>query len=91
MFLEPSYIEAADLQLFTDSSGSHGFGAFFAGEWLRGDWTQSQKQRLIQWQEIYAIVVASAAWCQSLTGKTALFKIVTMWQLGNASQQSIHR
>lgn len=48
MFLEPSYIEAADLQLFTDASSTHRFGAFFAGEWLRGDWTQSQKQCFIQ-------------------------------------------
>ena len=36
MFLEPQWSDADSLNLFTDASGAHGFGAFFEGSWLKG-------------------------------------------------------
>ena len=35
--------ETNDIQLFTDASGAKGFGAYFAGDLLRGDWAPSQQ------------------------------------------------
>ena len=71
MFLDVDITSAEDLQLFTDASGAKGFGAYFAGDWLRGDWTPSQQlsHRSIQWQELFAIVAAAAAWSSRLRGR----------------------
>ena len=44
-FQEPFFTPAADLQLFTDASGTIGFGAYFNGNWLNGRWTPGQVKR----------------------------------------------
>ena len=49
-----------DLQLYTDSSGTIGFGAYCQGSWFNGRW--SQEQHRIQWKEQYPIVQATCAW-----------------------------
>ena len=36
MFLDPGWISAETLNLFTDASGTHGFGGYFSGPWFRG-------------------------------------------------------
>ncbi|KAL5481226.1 hypothetical protein EMCRGX_G021350 [Ephydatia muelleri] len=36
MFLDPEWTAADSLQLYTDASGSLGFGAYFNGAWFRG-------------------------------------------------------
>ena len=41
MFLDPEWTAANSLQLYTDASGSLGFGAYFNGAWFRGDWQHS--------------------------------------------------
>ena len=38
MFLDPSWTDADTLNLFTDASGTLGFGAYFDGSWFRGSW-----------------------------------------------------
>ena len=53
---------AADsLQLFTDASGSLGFGTNYNGAWFRSDWQPQQRLPLhsIQWQELMA---AASTW-----------------------------
>ena len=61
-FLLPGWVPSPDLQLFTDSSGTIGFGAYCQGEWFNGRWTQAQLEQSIQWKELYPIVLAAAAW-----------------------------
>lgn len=61
-FLLPGWVPAPDLHLFTDSSGTIGFGAYCQGEWFNGRWTQAQLQRSIQWKELYPIVLSAAVW-----------------------------
>ena len=75
MFLDTTWVSAPDLQFYTDASGSKGYGAYFAGAWLRGDWQPHQRlpQRSIQWQEMFAILVAATAWAQQLRGKRICF------------------
>ena len=50
MFLDPGGISADTLNLFTDASGTHEFGAYFNGSWFRGSWLPHQElsQRSIQ-------------------------------------------
>ena len=61
MFLDPEWTAADSLQLFTDASGSLGFGTYYNGAWFRGDWQPQQRLPLhsIQWQELMA---AASTW-----------------------------
>ena len=61
-FLLPHWTPAPHLELFTDSSGTIGFGAYCQGEWFNGRWTPSQMVHSIQWKELYPIVLAAAVW-----------------------------
>ena len=62
---------AADsLQLFTDASGSLGFGTNYNGAWFRRDWQPQQRLPLhsIQWQELFAIMAAASTWGHRWSG-----------------------
>ena len=37
-FVDQQPTDAADLELYTDASGTHGCGAYFQGEWFHHDW-----------------------------------------------------
>ena len=50
------------MQLQTDASGTHCYGAFYNGRWLRGEWTAQNKNENIEFKEMYAIVIACATW-----------------------------
>ena len=75
MFLDPSWTDADTLNLFTDASGTRGFGAYFDGSWFRGSWLAHQElsQRSIQWQELFAIVAAAHTWGHRLAGRRIRF------------------
>ena len=65
------------MHLFTDASGSLGFGGIHGTQWFQGKWLPHQsltsKGISIAWQELYAIVVACAIWGPSWTRKRILF------------------
>ncbi|KAL5496391.1 hypothetical protein EMCRGX_G012664 [Ephydatia muelleri] len=71
MFIAPEWKDADSFQLYTDASGSFGFGAYLDGAWFRGDWQPHQQllKRSIQWQELFAIVAAALTWGHFLTGQ----------------------
>lgn len=54
------------LSLFTDATGSLGFGGFFQNSWFQGTWAPSQQlgqpDISILWQELFAINVACHLW-----------------------------
>ena len=96
MFLDTAWVSATDIQLYTDASGSKGFGAYFAGDWLRGDWqpTQCLPHRSIQWQELFAIFAAATTWAPRLCGKRLRFfcdneAIVNAWQRKSAKHPQL--
>ena len=61
MFIAPEWKDAEAIHLFTDASGTLGFGAFFNGACIRGDWQPHQQLpgRSIQWQELFAMIAAA--------------------------------
>ena len=61
-FLLPQWTPSPDLELFTDSSGTVGYGAYCQGQWFNGRWTTEQLQHSIQWKELYPIVLAVVTW-----------------------------
>ncbi len=61
MFLDPDWTPAEDMELFTDASGTLGYGAYYNGSWLRAAWAPHQlpPHVSIQWQELFAILAAA--------------------------------
>ena len=60
IFLDPNWKDTEAITLFTDASGTLGYGNF-NGAWFRGDWLPHQKppMRSIKWQGLLAIVCSS--------------------------------
>ena len=61
-FLHPRWIPSPDLQLFTDASGTIGWGAFNHGKWTQGTWSPEQQDYSIEWKELFALVAACCTW-----------------------------
>ena len=61
-FMFPNWIPSTALNLFTDSSGTLGYGAYFDKKWFQGRWSKEQERNSIQWKKLYPIVVAAATW-----------------------------
>ncbi len=93
-FLQPSWTPAADLELYTDASGSWGLGAYFQGAWLSLPWADHQHRRSIQWKELFAIVLAAGTWAPLLTGRKVRFHcdnlaVVHAWQNKSAKDRPL--
>ena len=98
MFLDPEWTAADSLQLYTDASGSLGFGAYFNSTWFRGDWQPHQRLplRSIQWQELFAIVAAASTWGHLWSGLRIHFHcdnlpIVQAWARQSAKHPDLMR
>ena len=82
--LDPKSTVAADFNLFTDASGSLGFGIYFDGKWISCAWPDHLKGFSIQWKELFPIYIACFIWANSLAGKRILFhrdnaSVVDIW------------
>ena len=76
------------MHLFTDASGSDGWGAYWSGHWLQAHWTPTQKSMDITWKELYAIVIAVHMWGPSWQWQKILFHcdnqaVVDIWKEGS--------
>ena len=86
-FLNPTWTPAPELQLFTDASGTLGFGGYWNGAWFSQAWPPHLLSKPIEWKELYAIVVACETWGSHWSGKRILFHcdnqaIVHVWDSG---------
>ena len=72
-FLQPQWSLAPDLTLYTDSSGTIGFGAYFQGSWFQGHWDEEDAPKSIQYKELYPIVLAAHTWGAQWRRKKVLF------------------
>ena len=94
LMLQSHWDTSSDLQLYTDASGTLGFGAYFQGAWLIGSWSDTQLSRSIQWKELFAIVAATAAWGSKWKRKRILIHcdnqaIVHIWQSKKPKHKAI--
>ena len=91
-FLDPNWTLAPVLQLFTDASGTLGFGGYWL-RWLLG-WCLVQPglpphllSMPIEWKELYTIVIACEAWGHHWSGKA----ILEVWESGLSSRPDLLR
>lgn len=92
--LQNDWIIATDLHLFSDASGTLGFGAYLQGAWIMGTWSETQLAKSIQWKELFAIVAAAATWGHQWQRKKILIycdnlAIVQVWQAKNPQNQTL--
>ena len=86
MFLDPAWTTADQMELYTDASGTLGYGAYFQGHWFRAAWEPLQRPPFvsIQWQELFAVVTAARTWGHCWMGRRIVFHcdnmaIVNAW------------
>jgi len=72
-FLDDNFVTADTLQLYTDASGSLGYGAVFQKSWFSGVWDVSWSDVNITVKELYPIVVAFEIWGDKLENKSVCF------------------
>ena len=83
-FLPISWMDSDSLELYTDASGTLGYGGILGNRWFQGQWETRHQLNApgisIAWQELFALVVACHLWeVSSLI--SALFSILTTNQL----------
>ena len=45
-----NWMRSPDMELFTDASGSLGYGIFYTGHWIANPWPTVLRNRSIQWK-----------------------------------------
>ncbi|MEW8548004.1 MAG: hypothetical protein AB2693_31250, partial [Candidatus Thiodiazotropha sp.] len=78
-FYDVNVTLAADMQLYTDSSGT-AFAGFYEGKWFAERWPATMpklgsKDMSIAYLELVPIVVAALLWSHSWVGKRILFHV----------------
>ena len=61
-FLDDNFLTGDHLHLYTDASGSIGFGALYGGAWFYGQWPVSWRSYNISVLELYPITAAVIVW-----------------------------
>ena len=60
----------SDFEVFSDASGSVGFGAFCGREWFNGTWLAYQNDPSIPYKELFPVVIAADLfthrWCKNM-------------------------
>ena len=72
-FLDETWRDSNKLNLFTDASGSIGFGAIFGTEWCYGCWPSEWQYRNISILEFYPIVLSLCLWGHHMCNQSILF------------------
>ena len=77
VFHDRFWTTSSDVELFSDSAASCGFGLYFAGKWayaaLPEDWRESGLTNNISVLEFFPILVALYIWGEHLRNKKVLF------------------
>ena len=75
------------MTLFTDASGTLGWGAYWSGNWIQAHWSPDQMDKNITWKEVFAIVSAVNTWGHQWPCKEVLVHcdnqaVVEIWKKG---------
>ena len=91
---DPFWSRSPDLALFTDASGTLGYGIYYSGHWIAETWPPALQGRSIQWKELYPIALACLLWGHTWPGKKILFHcdnqaVVDIWASGTSRDPNI--
>ena len=70
-------VDSDSLELYTDASGTLGYGGIPGKKWFQGQWETHHQLTApgisIAWQELFALVVACQLWGAELANKRIVF------------------
>lgn len=72
-FLDFIWFSSDLLHLYTDSSGSLGYGAIFGHKWFYGEWPSKWKSKNIIILEMFPIVLSVGIWADKLANRCVMF------------------
>ena len=75
LLLQEKWVTSPSLNLYTDASGSIGFGAIFQNHWLMGKWPKQLVDLPITFKEIFPIVLAFEIWGAQFRNKCVTLHI----------------
>ena len=92
--LQTEWTASPVMQLYTDASGSHGWGAYWSGRWIQAQWPEEHIYKDITWKELYAITAAVNTWGYLWKRKKVLFhcdnqSVCAIWQKGSTKQPEV--
>ena len=73
-WLFPGLTPCPDVEVFSDASGSVGFGAFCGREWFNGRWLACQNDLSIAYKELFPVVIAADLFGHRWCKKHVLFR-----------------
>ena len=73
LFLDLQWLSSPHLHLYTDASGSLGYGAVFHQNWFYGPWPPSRTSKNIIVLEMFLIVLSTKIWGTQLVNKCITF------------------
>ena len=73
-FLDEDFLNGNYLGLYTDASGSIGYGAVYGAQWFYGTWPLSWQSRNIAVLELFPIVAAVEVWGSAWANKSVCFR-----------------
>ena len=77
LILDTHWTTSSDMKLYTDASGTEGWGAFWSDRWLQARWSPTQADMPILWKELFAIVSAVNSWVINGLNKRYCFTVIT--------------
>ena len=72
-FLDEKLLSNENIQLYTDASGTHGYGAVFGQSWFFGQWNEEWLAQNITLKELYPIVLAIEVWGTQIANRSICF------------------
>ena len=88
LILDTHWTTSSEINLYTDASGSEGWGAFWSGRWIQARWSPAQAVQSILWKELFAIVNSVNTWGHQWAKQKILFHcdnkaVVDIWCKGS--------
>ena len=92
--LETEWITTPSMNLYTDASGTLGWGAYWSGRWLQAHWSLNDCRKDIVWKELFAIVAAVNSWGHHWQRKKVLFhcdnqSVCDIWHRGSSRSPEV--
>jgi len=94
LILQSNWLHSGSMQLYTDASGTQGWGAYWSGRWLQRSWSPAQRLMNIAWKELFAILIAVHSWGAYWTKQKIVFHcdnqaVVDIWGKGTTHDPNI--
>ena len=86
--LQTEWTAAPSMNLYTDASGTIGWGAYWSGRWLQARWSSNDCAKDIVWKELFAIAASVSTWGHLWRRKKVFFhcdnhSVCDIWHEGS--------